>query len=331
MSTVRRIAPAVLLFFLSPLVAEYLLGDLTISQINALFALAPLYGGGAILIRETIRRTGRSWPSFILLALAYAFLEEAILTQSLFNPNYLHLRLLDYGFVPMLGTALPWSFFVLGIHVVWSMAVPIGLVEAAFPERRTEPWLRAPGLMVVTLFLAAGASLVYNFSIGQTNFRASPLQLSLSGLLAAVSIAVAFFVFPRAAFPERPKPNPPARWWLVGAGALVGGSAFLLANSLGKAHLPPSATTLIQILVAVALVGFFRWANAGRPWTAVQTWAAAVGGMLCYVWLGYTVDRGLHGPGHALEHSLFVVIAVAIALWAGLRVRRALSEQMHRL
>src|SRR5437588_4144985 len=99
MSALYRIAPAILLFFLAPLVAEFVLGDLTFAQIGALFALAPLYGGGAILIREITRRSGRGWPTFLLLGLAYAFLEEALLTQSLFNPNYLHLRLIDYGFV----------------------------------------------------------------------------------------------------------------------------------------------------------------------------------------------------------------------------------------
>src|SRR3954449_785678 len=173
----RRISPAILLFFLAPLIAEFLLGDLTIEQLPALFALAPLYGGGAILIREFVRRTGGTWPTFLLLAVAYALVEEALLTQSLFNPNYLHLRLIDYGFVQPLGTALPWAIFVLGIHICWSLAVPIGLVESAFPARRAEPWLQFPGLIVVLALMCVGALLVLNFSLRQTLFRASPMQL----------------------------------------------------------------------------------------------------------------------------------------------------------
>ena len=51
----RRIAPAVGLFFLAPLVAEFLLGNLPIKLLSALIVLAPLYGGGALLIRE--------WPT----------------------------------------------------------------------------------------------------------------------------------------------------------------------------------------------------------------------------------------------------------------------------
>ena len=57
----RGIGASASLFFLAPLLAEYLLGDLPLSNIGALIALAPMYGGGAILIRETVRRSGRGW------------------------------------------------------------------------------------------------------------------------------------------------------------------------------------------------------------------------------------------------------------------------------
>jgi hypothetical protein len=43
----------------APLVAEYRLADLPLKLLAALIVLAPAYGGGAILIRETARRTGR--------------------------------------------------------------------------------------------------------------------------------------------------------------------------------------------------------------------------------------------------------------------------------
>ena len=64
-----------------------------------------LYGGGALLIRETVRRSGRGWPTMIVLALVYAIVEEAFVTQTLFNPNYLHLNLglLKPAYIPALG------------------------------------------------------------------------------------------------------------------------------------------------------------------------------------------------------------------------------------
>ncbi|MEV0349008.1 hypothetical protein AB0H88_24805 [Nonomuraea sp. NPDC050680] len=73
----------------------------------------------------------RILPAFglALLSLAYGVFEEGIMTMSLFNPNYAGQRLLDLGFVPALGIGVPWTLFVLALHTVWSMSVPIALTE----------------------------------------------------------------------------------------------------------------------------------------------------------------------------------------------------------
>ena len=101
----KRALPAIGLFFLAPLVAEFLLGNLPITLLGALIILAPMYGGGALLIREVVRRTGGGWPGIVALGVAYAIFEEAFTTQTLFNPNYLHLNLhlLDPAYIPALG------------------------------------------------------------------------------------------------------------------------------------------------------------------------------------------------------------------------------------
>ncbi|HUR06489.1 MAG TPA: hypothetical protein VM347_28345 [Nonomuraea sp.] len=70
------------------------------------------------------------------------------MTMSLFNPDYAGQRLLDPGFVPALGIGVPWTLFVLALHTVWSMSVPIALVEELTGERRTTPWLGKVGLTV---------------------------------------------------------------------------------------------------------------------------------------------------------------------------------------
>src|SRR5206468_5799611 len=129
MQTLVRIGPAVLLAVLAPVGAEFLLGDFTIRNLPVVLVLMPLYGCGALLIREIARRTGRGWPTILLLGTAYSFFEEGFLTQSLFNPSYVGQRLLDYGYLPALGTSLNWSAFVLSIHVVWSIATPILIAE----------------------------------------------------------------------------------------------------------------------------------------------------------------------------------------------------------
>ena len=110
----KHVGAAVGLFFLAPLVAEFLLGNLPIKLLPALVVLAPMYGGGALLIRETVRRMGRGWPSILLLALAFGILEEAFATQSLFNPDYLgmHMGLLKAAYIPALKMGGWWTIFV---------------------------------------------------------------------------------------------------------------------------------------------------------------------------------------------------------------------------
>ena len=40
------------LVLLAPLIGEYLFGNIAITELPAILGLAPLYGGGAVLIRE---------------------------------------------------------------------------------------------------------------------------------------------------------------------------------------------------------------------------------------------------------------------------------------
>ena len=99
----KTVLAAAGLFLLAPLIGEFLLGNMPITWLWTLIVLAPLYGAGALLVRETAVRLGAGWPGIFLLGLAYGIVEEAYVDQSLFNPNFLGLRLLDYGFVPSLG------------------------------------------------------------------------------------------------------------------------------------------------------------------------------------------------------------------------------------
>lgn len=154
-----RTALAATSFFISPLVAEFLLGNLPIKLLPALIVLAPMYGGGALLIRETVRRAGRGWPSIVVLGVGYGVFEEAFTTQSLFNPNYLHLNLhlLDPAYVAFLGIGARWTIFVITLHAAWSISTSIALVEALAPKTATRPWLGGVGFTVTAVLLCSGS------------------------------------------------------------------------------------------------------------------------------------------------------------------------------
>ncbi|HUR08780.1 MAG TPA: hypothetical protein VM347_40005 [Nonomuraea sp.] len=93
-------------------------------------------------------------------ALAYGVFVEAFDFQTLWNPHYEGLRILDYGFIPALGTAPPWFMFMVGVHTVWSISVPIAIAESLASSRRTTPWLGTPGLIVAAVLFVLGAGMV---------------------------------------------------------------------------------------------------------------------------------------------------------------------------
>src|SRR6478736_4342888 len=211
----KRIAPALTLFFLGPFVAEFLLGNLPITVLPAMIVLAPMYGGGALLIRESARRVGRGWPSILVLGLAYAVLEEAFTTQTLFNPNYLklNLHLLDHAYIPWLGMGAWWTTFVLTLHVVWSIGVSIALAEALVPDRETTPWLARRGLVVTALVFGLGIAITTAMTLHGDRYIAPAPKLVSAGIVVALLVALAFWMPNRAADGAGTAPSP----WVVGA------------------------------------------------------------------------------------------------------------------
>ncbi|MEV6492152.1 hypothetical protein AB0M20_26555 [Actinoplanes sp. NPDC051633] len=309
----RRAAPAFALFFLSPLVAEFLLGDFTLAALPVLFFLAPLYGGGALLIREVARRTGRGWPAMALLALAYGVLEEGIFTQSLFNPDYAGHHLLSRGFVPALGIAVPWTLYVLALHTVWSISVPIALAESG-TRRRTTPWLRTPGLIVTVVLFLVGAALTTVFSWSSGHFWASWPQLVTVVVIAAVLVVAAFLV------PPVPKRTPTAPPWALLLLTVAGGALFMGGMRLDTVP----AVIAILVSFAAVLTGLIAWAR-----TPAHVLAAAAGGVLTYAWHSFFLTP-LQGDGPVItpvSHVVFVLAAVFLVtvLWR----RRAWSDEVH--
>jgi hypothetical protein len=307
----RRLAPVFTLFFLAPLVAEYLLGDLPIVLLPAIVAFAPMYGGGALLIREVTRRTGRGWPTMLVLGLAYGVLEEGLLTQSLFNPGYLNLHLLQNGFIPALGIGATWTVYVVLIHVLWSIATPIALVEAASGPRGRQPWLGRRGLVVTTALFLLGCGIFFAVSYGMSkHFLASPAQLISSAVIVAALVFVAF-ALPRGDRPGAHRDGSVPQPSVVFAVAAVAGVTFMAITSVPVGIGVPVA--LATLAVMVVLVG--HW-SAHANWGPWHLFALAAAALLTYAWHSFTF--GLDGHGAVLVLNLvsrvvFVVVGLAIA------------------
>src|SRR5512140_3257017 len=136
-----RPGPGMALYLLSPVIAELMLGSsppipfLLLSWTNI-----PMYGGGAILIRELAIRWRKGWPTIIALGVAYAVAEEGIIVRTFFDQGAPQLAgLKDYGWA--FGANWVWITSMAIYHSLVSIALPILLVTMAFPERAREPWV----------------------------------------------------------------------------------------------------------------------------------------------------------------------------------------------
>lgn len=317
-----RIAPAIGLFFVAPLIAEFLLGNLPIKLLPALILLAPFYGGAAVLIRESARRAGRGWPTMLLLGLAFAIVEEAFTTQSLFNPDYLRLKmhLLDPAYIPALGMGAWWTMLMVNLHPFWSIATPIALIEASVPRRAATPWLGRTGSAATAVLFGAGGVAMTRLTLRGDPFVASHLQLASAAVVVLLLVATAFLL-PRLSAGRIAGwvPSP----WVAGLVALLCGSAVRT--------IPPrwgwGAAAAMLAVDLIFLAAVFVWSRRAG-WDARHKLAVGAGGALTYAWYGF-VQVPVIGGGATVSsrigNAVFALAALGLIWFAARRTSSALA------
>jgi hypothetical protein len=311
---------ALALFFLSPLVGEYLFGLLPITGIASLLLIAPMYGGGALLIRETARRTGRGWPTMIFFAAAYALLEEGPIDMMLWN---LHYNGDDFAAaypgtaIPFLGTSGQLIQDVLAVHMIWSISVPIAIVET-FSADRARPWLGRTGLTVTAVVFVLMTSLLSAVQIAESKFVATPAELAWC-TAAIIALIVAGFVAGRRTAPRLDAAAP--RPWIVGTAAFAATGLYFMRESL-----PVSRWTIVAAgcaLFAASAVLCVRWSRS-RGWDSAHRLAIAGGALLTYAWLGVLNAQGLDVPAAiaVLGNVVFGTGAIVLLVMAARRIRK---------
>jgi hypothetical protein len=306
--TRRGIWPALGLMFVAPLVAEFLLGNLPIKLLPALIVLAPMYGGGALLIREVVRRSGHGWPSILLLGMAYGIFEEAYTTQSLFNPNYLKLNLglLAPAYIPSLGIGGWWTLWMLMVHGIWSISTPIALVEACVPDRARTPWLGRVGLVVVAIVFLLGACANTGIGYKQDHYLASMAQF-VGGAVVIVLLVVAAFLIPQRRKVAGTGVAPSA--WMAGAAALVFGSVALFVPKDWGWEAVAALLALDALMLGLVVVWSGRWG-----WGLKHQLALGAGAALAYGWHAFLQHPAVGGAGVSARVGNVIFLAGAIAL-----------------
>lgn len=311
------------LLVLAPVTAEYLSGyDDSVGKplelVGNLFIFVPLYGAPALLIRELVRRTGRGWPSILLLGAAFGVVQAGLVDQSMFNTSYRDIGywgdMLWPTYIPVLGIgAFNTVSFVSG-HMVASMSAPIAVIESLVPRRRTAPWLGRIGLAVIAVAYVLASVVVYRDSVRTEHFQAAPGQLAGAAVVAIMLVVLAFVIG------RHPRPRVD-RWaappWLAGVLAAVAVHA--------ADFLPPTwvAVTVMLVPIAVLAVLVARWSRSTR-WGAGHVLALSAGVLLAQAAEAFFTDPlGDIALVAKLAHNTVLAVGVIGLIAAGaLALRR---------
>jgi hypothetical protein len=304
------------LILLAPVVAEVSIGNIGLRDAWVILVFIPIYGAGALLIREVVRRTGGGIGALLLMGVAYGLIEEGLALQSLTSPRLYGAA----GWAPRIwGLNTAYTEVNLVYHAVFSVTVPILLVELIFGSG---PYVRRGGLITSGVVALAGAGLI-RLSVPLSQDPGYQMPLPAIVIIAALAAGIVVVALRMRAGPDEPAGTPgPAV-----VGVLSGVAAFTFLALLWPfagatqsffthgdwALLPMAAAAVLATATGLALR---RWS---RAWTRTHLLTACLGAVT-----GHTIF-GLVGNAETAADRIF--LGVLAALTAAVAVR---YERRHR-
>jgi hypothetical protein len=313
-------APAVTLLLAAPLIAEVLPGYTRLSV--APFVLAPeiaVWGGGALLIRDAVRRAGRGWPSIVLLGIALAVAEECVIQQTSLAP-LVGLASVEYG--RAVGVNWVYLLWALAYEAVFVVVVPVALTEELFAKHRDALWLGKWAALVIGVALLIGAFVAWFAWTQMARTRvfhlpeyAPPPEAILAALTVIVVLGViALRVLPRVS--RGSAGTPPSAW---SAGLAAFGLALpwplLLVLAYGGAPEIPPALPILAGLAWLTAALLIAWRANYDQWPALSRRTAILGALLAIMlggFLTFTNPSPIDLTGKIVLNLLAVLIIVRL-------------------
>jgi hypothetical protein len=281
------------LLLLAPFIAEVLSGSTRLSFLIVLVPEVMVWGCGALLCREVVRRWRGGATSLVMLGLALSIAEEFIIQQTSIAP--LPFPGINADFGRDYGVNWLYFLFMLGFESVWVVLVPVQVTELFFPDRRKLPWLSKRGMIVTCIAFLGGCRIAWYGWTQKARPRLHaapyhpPMLLILLGMASiALLIALAWRLRGYGHSGQVASRQPQSPW-------LVGVTAFLLSTPwfwlIGLLFVPhhglaawiPISIGFLWSMLSFALV---RYGSAARGWRNIHRWAICFGAILGSMALG---------------------------------------------
>lgn len=219
-----KLSPALALFLLSPAIGELLSGSAPPLEFFNPFGFAilvSLYGSGAVIVRELTVRWKKGIGSVLLLGAAYGILEEGLMVCSFFNPDWSDLgQLAVYG--RWLSVNWVWAVMLTIYHAVYSITIPIVLVELSYPEHRRESWVSNRVFKTVLLLLVSVVVVGFVLFAFLSGYW-PPLPQFLVTVLAMILFGYAAYKLPSewGSYGRKPLTRLPLMWTIGAVGTFA--------------------------------------------------------------------------------------------------------------
>lgn len=314
--------PALILFLLAPTVAELLSGSAPpVEFFNPIgfLLLAALYGSGAIVARELRIRWKKGYGSLLLLGAAYGILEEGLAVKSFFDPNWPDLGVLGV-FGRWADVNWVWVEMLTIYHAVFSTAIPVLLVELAYPERREIRWVSD---RVLKVFVAAlGVVTVFIFFVLTPYVPPWPQFLFIIFLMTA-SIFYAYKLpsnWGSEGFKKLPRPM---LLWVIG---FLGTLAFFIVFWIGPHLASPLIVMVLGLLLVVGMERFvkrFNW----NPLNDMHQLALVSGALSFFIMIAPLQELDKTRTDNPVGMSLVGIAFLVGLVLFGRQIKRRMQQQ----
>jgi hypothetical protein len=320
--------PALLLVVLAPLLAEVLPGATRLSSLFVLPIEICVWGGGALLIREAVRRLHLGWRNVLCLALALSVAEECIIQQTSLAPMVLQIKGIVYA--RAFGVNYVYFLWALAYETVFVVFLPIALAELVLPRFRGAAWLGRLGFILTPLFFILGGFLawfswtriartkVFHVPVFTPPWPAVLIALLVIGGLVFAALGPARRWVARGSLPLTPPP-PWAVGWAGGVWAVLWYGLVLLGFGVAPAFPPAIAVGGGLALVVAILLLVPRWV-ASPSWRRDHTYAVVFGTMLGAMAAGFLGFIG-SAPMDLYFKIIVDLVAVGLLVALGRRLR----------